>query len=421
MFNEKKILIITVNALDENTNNGKTFSSFFKNYPKSKIKQLYFHRDNPNTTVCDNFYRISDEDILLNVFSIKNNFGKETVNQEFGNSIINPRVTSKIRKSYFFKLLRSIMFLRLNLISGKVFKWIYEFQPDVIFFCGGDANFLYKKVIKLARKLKIPIINYVTDDYTRITFTFNIFYLINRIWTRLEFINISKKPFVKNFTIGPQMTNFYLKYYNIASKPLMNLMDISKYDPIQTISFTKMVYIGRFHSNRSQILKDLAFTISNNKLNFTIDIYSNYKLDKELTKIKNEYPFISFRGSIPGFKVIDTLKNFDILLHFEAFDKKSINVTYLSISTKIPEYFLAGRPILAIGPSQISSIKYLKENNAAIIVTNLNDLTNKLNQFSDTKYIYEITNNQYVTLKKHHDILRESISFYKFIESIFYE
>ena len=66
-------------------------------------------------------------------------------------------------------------------------------------------------------------------------------------------------------------------------------------------------------------------------------------------------------GSVSSDEIIIEMKKYDLLVHIESFEKKYTNKTKLSISTKIPEYLATGRPILAVGPRDISSIKYIKE------------------------------------------------------------
>ena len=56
-------------------------------------------------------------------------------------------------------------------------------------------------------------------------------------------------------------------------------------------------------------------------------------------------------------------------MHVEAFDKFNKKITRLSLSTKIPEYMGSGKLIVAIGPDDISSIEYLKENEIAYCIT----------------------------------------------------
>ena len=70
------------------------------------------------------------------------------------------------------------------------------------------------------------------------------------------------------------------------------------------------------------------------------------------------------------------LNNCDIPVHVESFDKKSRIATRLSLSTKISEYLSLGKPILAIGPEEIASMRHLQD--SAFCITELSDLNEKL-------------------------------------------
>jgi len=69
-----RVLIITLNPLSK-TASEKVFASFFEGYPKNSMAQLYFHRAIPSSDVCDNYYRISDEDVVNKLLKRKNNLG----------------------------------------------------------------------------------------------------------------------------------------------------------------------------------------------------------------------------------------------------------------------------------------------------------------------------------------------------------
>ena len=54
-----------------------------------------------------------------------------------------------------------------------------------------------------------------------------------------------------------------------------------------------------------------------------------------------------------------------------------LNTKY-SFSTKIVDYLQCGSVILAIGPSKLSSIKYIKEIPGTVVIDDLKTLNNKL-------------------------------------------
>lgn len=63
----------------------------------------------------------------------------------------------------------------------------------------------------------------------------------------------------------------------------------------------------------------------------------------------------------------------DILLHVESDDQKNQKFTRLSLSTKLPEYMMAGRCILAYGPQEVSSIRILKDNHIGCVISSTDD------------------------------------------------
>jgi hypothetical protein len=73
-------------------------------------------------------------------------------------------------------------------------------------------------------------------------------------------------------------------------------------------------------------------------------------------------------GTVPSQDVSAVQADADALVHVEAFDRSSRLSTRYSISTKIPEYMVAGRPILAYGPGEAASLKYVAESQCGIAV-----------------------------------------------------
>jgi len=108
-----------------------------------------------------------------------------------------------------------------------------------------------------------------------------------------------------------------------------------------------------------------------------------------------EYPFIKYGGFFNTTETLNILYEHDYLIFLESFDIGVKKYTKLSISTKIPEYLCLGKPIIAIGPSDIASINYLNKNDVALVLDEQNEknwdnlLKNALNDkfFFDNKII----------------------------------
>ena len=104
------------------------------------------------------------------------------------------------------------------------------------------------------------------------------------------------------------------------------------------------------------------------------------------------------------------------MVFVESFEEKYIDKTKYSLSTKVPEYLSLKKPILAIGPKNVGSMKYLKD--VAQCVHDISDLEEKIEELlfnpklvsslkkkSEEKYLKN--HNNEINIKKFYDILFE--------------
>ena len=71
-------------------------------------------------------------------------------------------------------------------------------------------------------------------------------------------------------------------------------------------------------------------------------------------------------GSVPNGELPEVYASADILVHVESFDPEWASYTHLSLSTKVTEYMMAGRPLLGVGPRSANSIRYISESGAGV-------------------------------------------------------
>src|SRR5690606_25522384 len=94
---------------------------------------------------------------------------------------------------------------------------------------------------------------------------------------------------------------------------------------------------------------------------------------------------VNLMGKVSYSIIPDILSDADILLHVESFDKKEMLATSLSFSTKLVDYFMAGRCIVALGWVNSASIKYLETKEAAIVINDLSEIENVLLDLLNSK------------------------------------
>ena len=361
----KKILIVSNNSLSETTNNGKTIASFFESYPEELLGQIYFENRVPDYERNILYYRITDKDNVLSVFTGKKECGTEVKAQK---KEINYNKKKKITVSKNFNILRlfrEYIWEKKKWENVSLKNWIDRFKPDVIFFYAGDSLFAYKVVNYIQKICKSQLAVYIADDYilprTKISFAGKI---------RQRYVKKYMTDFVKRadyfFTISDEMRKVYQDIWGKDSVCIMNLPHIEIGDSQCENKEIVFTYCGGLEFGRAKTLGMLAKRIyeynkMQNGIKAMFNIYSlDHPTSKEL-KGMNRGDSCFFKGSINRKEVNREIRNSDVLVHIECFDKKSIESTRLSVSTKISEYLCSGKPILAIGPKDVASMKYLRD------------------------------------------------------------
>lgn len=369
---ESKILVISNNAFSETNNNGKTLASFFENFHPDNISQLYFSADVPNGTSVDNFYQISDKDIIKSIFNKNYQCGRKICKSQNNTTSESKegtcRLTEIIKGSNIARLIREVFWKFGGWKSKDLQRWLSEISPDIIFFCAGDSGFSYNITKYIQKKFHSKLALYITDDYVLPRKTFNIVW-----WIRRDFICLKMKTAVTScdlfVTISTKMQEVYKEFFGkdsfVAVNMTQSMRDESREGvPNDCITF---VYAGGFHYNRFKILGLLAESIKkynsnfNNKKKACLKIFSNQKPDISILKKIVIAGASEYCGYLNLKELKKVLSMCDIPVHVESFDKRSIESTRLSVSTKIPEYLSLGKPVLAIGPKEVASMEYLRD------------------------------------------------------------
>jgi len=412
IFKYPKILIISNNAFSNTSNNGKTLASFFKEYPKSYIAQLYFSENNPSKDCCENFYKITDNDIIRSILNKNFRCGGIVCNYCDVNSAYyskNNNIIEFLKKINSIRIIREIIWNSRKWDTKDFNIWLNDFSPEVIFFCAGDSGFAYNIVNTIIRKFKCKLVIYITDDYILPRKTINLFW-----WIRRNYIMKKMKIAISNsnlfITISDKMKFEYKKIFKKDSIIVVNMPDSMKREGIIKNNNTiNLIYAGELHFKRYETLNLLGKAIEKYNLNHNtskkafLKIYCiNKPTNKKVLKMLNIKNASQYLGRLNRDKLIEALNENNILVHVESFNKKSIESTKLSISTKIPEYLSLEKPILAIGPSEVASIEYLKD--SALCINNKDSIYEEITKlFADEKSMVSLSKKATQKYYKYHN------------------
>ena len=364
-----KILIISNNVLSPTRNNGKTILSFIEGIDKACVRQLYFNGESPSVEGYS-YYQLSDHDVMRGICR------KERRGRVWS-SVLQKEATApsaekpiKVKPSSFLRLSRDILWHN-RWKSAKLLQWLDEFQPDTVFFVAGDSGFAYNITGYIVKRYGARLVTYITDDYIMPRTKETLFDKLQRGRIRKKMLACIKNS-QAYFTISALMQKTYQKLTGKPSQIIMNmtppLYDESVVDPSAVQDKTVMLYAGSLYYGRDSIIgavADAAVRYNSSKKPdqkaVQINIYSNATPQAESLRLFEREGCCAFCGSLSFSELKTAINQADVLLFVESFDEAMQEKTRYSLSTKVPEYMSARKPIFAVGPAQIGSMDYLAD------------------------------------------------------------
>lgn len=402
-----KILIINGQSLYKNNATGITLESIFLDWPNENIFELYLWENfNSRNTKFKIKSMLIPKDIfpLMYVFNnIKRgkqnrlNSNNQPNKINYGVKIFNDiKFTIKFFLEYFINLKR----------SHKMLKDIEEFNPNIIYTLGNSIQAM-RLSLKLSEIYKLPIVVHYMDNWreTIMNQGFLSFY-INKKKTKL--IESLEKRMNVGLTISSLMASEYKLKYKKNYKVIMNsplIINLINSNIKIENENKKIIYAGGLHLERYKSLLEIEKVVC--KLNekgysFQIEIYTNIDDLNNYSSLfnKNTTMFYSYVDQNKLFEIYKTAMFF---AHVESFEQSIIKYTKYSISTKIPEYMIFGRPILCYAPSEIAVSKYIKDHSIGVCNDNLNDLElSILKLINNEKYYNQCCKNCIKYANKNH-------------------
>lgn len=356
-----KLLIISNSVMSKTRANGKTILSYFDVLPKNQVQQLYFSVEKPSVHGYK-YFQLSDNDIL-----------KGLIKKENRGRAIEPIIEKDISefeqkpakfRSDFFRLIREILWWN-KWKSKKLIKWLDEFNPTAVFFVGGDSCFAYSICEFVCKRYSTRLSLFITDDYIMPREKDSFYHFIRRkcVFFKMEKCINNADVF---FTISTPMKEMYKKIFNKDSYLAVNMTESLKLETNnKNTKILTLSYIGSIYYGRDEVLSIIAKAIklfnTNSSLKAVLKIFTTAKP----TAAQSNCLFIDgaseYGGALNKEEVKYEMNNSDILVFVESFNKKEIEKTRLSLSTKVPEYMSVSKPIFAVGPSIVGSMDYLKD------------------------------------------------------------
>lgn len=415
-----KVLVVSNNCFSKSQNMGKTLTSIFSKFDKMEICQLFFYSSIPDSMVCEDFFRISDYDLLKG--KLWGNIGQvvmpksDTDSCLYENNDVKKAYSRFNRNQPLVALARTLLWDIAHWNSKELNEWILRMKPDCIFFASGDTVFSYKIVSYISKKYQIPVISYVCDEFFE-------GYKAKGVLGHIYHKNLKKhmrkmfKNSKKIAVICEPLGELYKKNFGCEYIVLNTGTAIENSNINIDISSNEVSYLGNIGLNRWQSLIEVGEALENlNKKyskNYVLNIYSGEKNEIILNKLKS-VDSICFKGRVAPEVCLNIIRNSSAVLHTESFEIADINRVKYSMSTKIADSLASGTCLFAYGSSELASIQYLIKYDCAAVATSIEELEAKLfevleNEEKRKEYVL----NAIKIAKKNHDSAKNSIDFHR--------
>ena len=389
-----KILVITRNAWDDSNAAGNTLSNFFRGLEDAEFANIYFRNSEPHNKICSRYYQTSESDVIRNWFSPARIGGQKTVlpsessDTEAKDSSREKTAIRFIQRNGIkaaYKL-SDYVWYREKWINQRLRAFIEDFSPDAVFSFVKAAPQYYLTVRFLREQFKLPLISWIADDeYSG--------FLKAGLKREIDNLAYILRESSAVFGCSEELCKYYNDIFGCKAEPLYKSCE--SFEPLraEVNDPIKLVYAGNMLYGRADTLSKLADACDEcvlNGMKAILEIYSNTPLSPdEIRHCFGNSSCAEYMGKADYETVKQKLYRADIVLHVESFEPEQILKTKYSFSTKIIDYLQSGSLLLAVGPSDTASIRYIRDIPGTCVIDDRDSICARLKELlSDTGSFY---------------------------------
>lgn len=372
-----RVLIVSAAPLSTTSATGITLQNLFSGWPKERLAQIYDDASVPDPSTCGSYRRFSSGDMPVVRIA-------KSALQQFrsGNSktveVAHALGTVIPSGSIAYGFLSACGDIAPFSLPDSICEWVASFQPDVIYSVLGSVRMM-NVVLKLNEQFSTPIVAHFMDDWPSTAYSSSWKLAVPRAILDAKLRSVlARSP--RRMTICEDMATEFSDRYGGHFESFMNCVEIPSQIPQcgeRKNDEVRFGFVGGLHLNRWRSLLSVVTALQelkNQGAAIVLDVFAPEKDLKSYGALFSHFSVIGEMLTLKAHEVNEKLTQFDVLVHVESFLKEDSLYTRLLVSTKIPQYMASGRPILAFGPSALSSVRYVERAGAGLAVGIENDI-----------------------------------------------
>lgn len=415
---DKRILVCSISAWNKKTGSD-TFSSLMDTYGAEKVANVYFSESAPDSPVCGRYFRISENSVVKSLLKRSIKTGSEViVDTSEDDNTENERITAARykrfsgKRNYVLLLAREMIWKMGRWKTPELLAFVDDFKPDVVFF-SMEGYIYHNRVCRyILKRTGARGVGYFWDDNFTYKQSRRFMHNVYRFFQRKS-LKKTAKLCQEFFAISPKTKAEADAYFKIDCQLLTKPVAIDPngfvaYQPHKPI---KMLYTGKLVIGRLETVMEIGRAldeINRDSVKMELDVYTTTELNEEQQKTMS--PYVHLLGAIPQNEVAAKQEAADVLLFAEAISGEHSKTARLSFSTKLTDYFRAGKCILAVGDRETAPMEYLIENDAAFVAWDRESILKCLlciqekptlvSEYAERAYRCGVMNHEATTIKK---------------------
>lgn len=385
-----RILFVSSSPIRKDISIGNTFLNVFSDMDGVELASICTKSGAPDASV-SRWYCIT-EHMLINNLCRKGPAGAEQTSPDVvADSPLqdnNIHQFVRIKRWTIFFLIQNLLWFVGRWKSSALRAFIGEYKPDLIVTVLSEKIFLNRLIVYIQRIAKVPMIVYAWDNnYTLRRVCFSPFDWIGHAFNR-HYMRKTVAKADKLYVISDVQKQDYEVAFQKPCKVLTKAEDFDEPPLLKAAYATprQFVYTGNLYANRWRSLAMVARVlerINADQPKAQLRIYTATPLTKAMKKALEIDGTSFLMGSVPSDEILRIQRDADVLVHVEPIDLKNRLAVRQSFSTKVVDYLKAARPIVAVGPQNVASIRHLLDHDAAIVADHEQELYEKLTAVLD--------------------------------------
>ncbi len=370
-----RVLVCTVGAWSDSVGSN-TMSELFRDYPKDKLACLYIRSDLSDSASCHHYFHIFEGRVMRSIIKRTTVTGEEywldvkcgvTMEQEDEKARYNKY---RKKRNWFYLFAREFVWKLGKWKSKELDSFLNDFDPEILV-CPIESYIHFNRINEYILKRKLPrLIGFLWDDnFTYKQHPHSIGYKLHRWWLRHSVKRLVKKSETV-VALSPKMKEEADAAFGINSvlltKPIFDQPPYAHHTPSFPL---RLLYTGNLYVGRDETIANIVDAIrevNKNEQRVILDIYTSTPIKPSLENRIKVDGCCKVHEPVVQTEVLRLQKETDVLLFVESLNGDGSGDARLSFSTKLTDYFCAGKCIWAVGTNQLSAIDYLEKNDAAI-------------------------------------------------------